>query len=258
MKLRNLLYRIPRPLKACLCALLVLMLAAVYYIALGCPTLSMRQEFRRAEKVHMVGPSEIVDTVNNVYSEFEKMIVGETEYGICFFGRYGSGRQGTTHRGQRHYSFFYHEKTGDITILPAPNSSAFEWTWYGFARALPVYVFTDEQEAVRAEIELTVTGEYTYYYHGYPEIDPVQRTLNRTLQAEAPRDDTGMFRFWPEADDQPGLAALQYLSSAIGGNTTNVDRLESLSTIQATVRLYDAQNTLIREEIQILYTASNE
>ena len=257
MMLRNILHRIPRPLKACLCAILVMMLTAIYYIALGCPT-TFRQEFRRAEKAHMVGPSTIVDTFRGEYTEFEKMIVGETEYGICFFGRYGSGRQGTTHSGQQRYSFFYHEKTGDITILPAPNSSAFEWTWYGSARSLPVYVFTEDAEAVRAELKLTVTGEYTYYYHGKPEIDPVQRSLNRTLQAEAHRTDSSLFRFWLEADDQPGLAALQYLSSTIGGNAHGVETLFTPAAIQATVRLYDTQNTLIREEIQILYTASNK
>jgi len=257
MKLKKLFYRIPRPVKACFFALLALIMAVVYYIALGCPT-TFRQEFRRAEKAHMVGPCDIVDTLYGQYSEFEKMIVGETEYGICFFGRYGSSRQGNKHGGEWNYSFFYHEKTGDITILAAPGSSAFEWTFSGFARALPVYVFTDEQEAVRAEIMLTVTGEYTYYFHGVPEKDPVKNSLNRTLQAEAPRDDTGMFHFWLEADDQPGLAAMQYLSNAIGGNAVGINRLEDLSAIQATVRLYDTQNTLIREETQILYTTSNE
>ena len=68
---------IPRPLRACLWALLVIVLSILYYIALGCPTLSLRQELRRAEKVHLVGPSKIVDQVNGeLYSEFEKMLVG--------------------------------------------------------------------------------------------------------------------------------------------------------------------------------------
>ena len=256
MKLKNLLYRIPRPLKACLCAVLVLALAAVYYIALGCPT-TFRQEFRRAERVHMVGPSEIVDIIDGEYREFEKMIVGETEYGICFFGSYVVNyvpKPG----GTTEYYLKYLEKTDDLMIAVAPNTSSFEWTWSGSARALPVYVFTDEPEAVRAEIELTVTGEYSHFYHDNPEKDPIQHPLNRTLQAEANRSESGIFRFWLEADDQPGLAAMQYISNAIGGNAHCIETLFSPSAIQATVRLYDAQNTLIREETQILHTASNE
>lgn len=254
MKLKTFLYRIPRPLKVFIFAILVIALALVYYIVLGCPT-TFRQEFRRAEKVHMVGPSTIVETFHGEYTEFEKMIVGETEYGICFFGEYAYNE---VNKEKRHYCFSYQEKTGDLTVAVPPNASAFDWAWPGFAQSFPVYVFTDDPEAVRAELKLTVTGEYTYYYHGKPEKEPVQCPLNRTLQAEAQRTDSGIFRFWLEAEDQPGLAALQYLSNAVGGNAYNITRLEKLSTISVTVRLYDAQDQLIHEEAQILYTAESE
>ena len=52
---------LPRPLRACLWALLAVLVGIIYYIALGCPTLSIRQDFRRAEKVNLAGPSKIVD-----------------------------------------------------------------------------------------------------------------------------------------------------------------------------------------------------
>lgn len=252
MKLKKNLNRIPRPLKACLCAILVIVLAAAYYIALGCPT-NFRQEFRRAEKSQLIGPSQIVDTLKNEYQEFENMIVGETEYGICFFGEYtyNNGKQEKTE-----YCLSYQEKTGDLTVAVPPTTSTFNWSGHCFARSLPVYLFTDESEAVRAEIDLTVAGEYSYYSDHSAE--SVKRPLMRTCQAEARRSDTGIFRFWFEADDQAGLAALQYLSNAIGGNAFEiVALLFTPSTIQATVRLYDAQDQLIREETQTLYSVNS-
>ena len=114
---------IPRPVRAILCAVCAIALAIAYYIALGCPTLTDEQEFRRAEKIHLVGPSKIVDTLTSEYSEFDKMIVGETEYGICFFGKY-TYTTGVYNKDETDYRLFYAEKTGDLTLVPAPNRAA--------------------------------------------------------------------------------------------------------------------------------------
>ena len=50
MKLKNLFSRIPRPLRACICTVLAIVLLLSYYVMLGCPVFTMKQHFRRAEK----------------------------------------------------------------------------------------------------------------------------------------------------------------------------------------------------------------
>ena len=118
MKIVRFFQGIPRPVKACFFAVFVGLVAIVYYIAIGCPTLSFRQEFRRAEKANLVGPSKIVDQLDNHdYNEYDNLIVGETEYGVCFFGRRKYSVAGTRTKKIYLYQFNYREKTGDITVV---------------------------------------------------------------------------------------------------------------------------------------------
>lgn len=228
MKLKNLINRIPRPVRACIAGTLAIVLAIAYYIALGCPTLSFKQEFRRAEKVHLVGPSNIVDTIVVDYREFDKMIVGETEEGICFFGRYYHCYPYDEAFAEKLYYFSYVEKTGDITIAAAPN--VWGLIWNDSAQSVPVYLFVGAPEAVRAEITLHKATNF-----------------NQSFHAEATRLDSGVFRFWLEAEGE-GLSALFTLSCITGGTPYGLTYDILFTTIPATVKLYDADGALILEK----------
>ena len=241
MKLKNWILRIPKPVKVCVCAVCVILLAAVYYIVLGCPA-TFRQEFRRAEKAHLVGPSKIVDSLKGEYTEFDKMIVGETEEGICFFGKY-SYNDGNARKEKTAYYFTYLEKTGDLTLAAAPNVSGVHWSFFGFARTLPVYLFTEDTTAARAEINIHVTGKYRSESNG----KAITKAFNETFQAEASRTEEGFFRFWLEGSDKGSLSALYYLSNTTG-NAWGFDYSDLPSGATATVRLYDAEGNQIREE----------
>lgn len=231
MKLIHAIQRIPRPIRACCYAILAIMTAIAFYIALGCPTLSFRQEFRRAEKAHLVGPSQIVDTMNGEYIEFDKMIVGETENGICFFGRYYS-QYPYKSTDEKQYFFSFIEKTGDITIAAAPNVWGIVWQE---SKSIPVYLFVNQPNAVRAEITLKAT---TYF--------------EATFHAEATRLDSGVFRFWLEAEGKD-LEALSIFSRITGGAPYIGLSDELLDTaIPATVKLYDTDGALILEEELII------
>lgn len=246
MKLKNFLSRIPRSLKACVCTVLVVLLALTYYIALGCPTLSFRQEFRRAEKAHLVGPSKIIDTLNGEYIDFDKMIVGETEYGICFFGRYYNAFPYDNPFAEKQYLFSYVEKSGDVTIAAAPNVWGSTWALSGIMRYVPVYLFTDEPNSVRAEVEITVVGAYN---NGTAK----DRIFTEIFVGEAERSEEGFFRFGLSADDDSSLHALHYLSSKTGGFVFNERINESLQSITAVVRLYDANGALVQEKELTIY-----
>lgn len=243
---------IPRPLRACLWALLVLALATLYYIALGCPTLSVRQEFRRAEKANMVGPSKIVDRMEALhYSEFDRLLVGETEYGIVFFGRYGSTRTGSKHSGSWIYRFSYIEKTGDITFAAPPNN----YGYFGMHK-LPVYIFTEHQDAVRATISIQASGIRSNTTNGVTTEAP----FAETFAAEATRDKAGFFRFiltaknnaphdtWgAENDESYALFCISNLCST----DTYYDK-QAVMVFPIDVTLYDAEgNVIVTKTLQL-------
>ena len=238
---------IQRPLRACLWALLAILLAIVYYISLGCPTFSIKQEFRRAEKVHLVGPSEIVDRVSiSAYNEFETMLVGETDQGILFFGKYGTRYSGGKFSGERLYRFSYQKKAGDVSFAAPPKSSGLDGIYM-----LPVYVFTEHEAAVRATISITAEGSRTYYMDNQKVEDPFQVTL----EEEAQRDQKGFFRcdLTAKANHDPILDpfgrsndqayALFCLSSLSNDSALTID--QRTMVIPITVTLYDAAGNVI-------------
>ena len=252
MKITNPFKRIPRSLKAILCAVCVVVLAIAYYIALGCPT-TFRQEFRRAEKANLVGPSKIVDRVSaEEYSEFQTMLVGETDHGILFFGRYGESRSGSKHSGQWGYQFSYQEKTGDISFAVPPIVYRIAGIY-----DLPVYVFTEHKEAVRASISITVEGIRTYSQNN----QTVETPFHEVFQAEAERDKKGFFCFWLSAQfsyseddpfdlDNDTAYALSCLSDV--RNKTPYDSTKLTMVIPITVTLYDADgNVLVTRELTL-------
>lgn len=231
--------RIPRPLKASLCTIGVVVLAVLLYISLGCPTFSMRGELRRAEKVNLVGPSKVVDIVTSQYREFEKMIVGETENGVCFLGKYRHTYIGAPLWDQSAYVFSYREKTGDITVLAAPNKGALLWQTAG--NNLPVYIFADEPAATRAELELTVTGTDTRTVNGIK----VVTNFSEVFTAEAKLLEKGVFRCILTSDNKESAFALAWLSAVSGMDPYG---LHIDTVIPGIVRLYDKNGQLITEK----------
>lgn len=248
MKLKNVFDRIPRPVRACACAVCVMLLAIVYYIALGCPTLFLRQEFRRAERAHLVGPSEIVDTLDKEqYYEFDKLLVGETEYGVTFFGRYYNQRPNNNPFAEKQYFFAYVEKTGAVTMCAAPNVFGIHWT-LSYQESLPVYLFTENSKAVKAKVQINVCGEEPVFLNG----ESGTRKFNETFYAEANRTDASFFRFWIEGSGEEAMSALFHLSSITGAPWMFGQNSPALIT--AIVWLYDANENLILEEELVLHS----
>lgn len=115
-KLKNFWQTIPRQLRAAGNSLLVLLLAVTFYVCIGSPTLTERQAFRRAEKANQVGPSIILLDADTENYDFEHLILAETEQGVI---TYASSDTWTP-------VFCYHEKTGDVTVVTAPEGP-FGW-----------------------------------------------------------------------------------------------------------------------------------
>ena len=229
-------FSIPRKVKVALYALGCLVLLLTYYVFIGCPT-TFKAEFRRAERARLIGPSTIVDTVDiSEYSDFSKMLVGETEEGICFFGAYPANDN------EIFYTFRYTEKTGDLTIAMPPNIFGPHWPVFG-GISMPVYLFAENPDAVRAEVEITVKGTRTQ--------QNITTNFDNKFIGSATRSTSGPFKFTLNAKDEKSCDAL-YLLSYIWGDFryTNVN-LDI--TVPIVIKLYDAQDTLIYTETLNVY-----
>jgi hypothetical protein len=135
----------------------------------------------------------------------------------------------------------YLPKTGSITVAPAPNVFGIAWHFGGVS--LPVYVFTDHTNAARAEILFSVSGEYTDFEKG-----PV--SYNRTFSAETVRMSAGSpFRFVFHSIDGKQSQALGQFSTVLTDQTNSV-RSDVELPIYVTIRLFDANDQLIAEEIK--------
>lgn len=253
-QMKNAWLRLPRPIRAAANILLILVLAFLFYYSLGCPAFTTEQAFRRAEKANLVGPSTIVDILDrDDYDKFDQTIVGETENGILFYCT----------QDVFNPIFSYREKMGPITVL-APPSGPFNWGLDSYGHSLPVYVFDDYPEAVRAELELHIQGTVDYNSNGVAHTETFEKHYTTT----AGRETDGFFRFLLDAPytDVPFLGqrlgndgfALYYLSQVCTVDIWSNESREAEHAIPATVRLYDENGTLIAEENLTIRSAAGE
>ncbi len=241
MKKRKIFPGVPRSISSVLNIVLAIILILAFYISIGCPTFSLTQEFRRAEKAHMIGPCEIVD-INTDHYEYEKLIVGESEYGVCFFGKFELtvGYKNGKNRLEDRYTLTYFEKTGDITLAVAPNVRAGLWSFANID--LPVYVFHSHPDAVWAEIEVKVVGNQEI--HSNSQIVTVE--YNHLFAAKSIQNEGGHFRFTLTSTSEQSAKALGIIST-IASRELPASNYQDI-VIPAIVRLYDADNQLIAEK----------
>lgn len=241
---------IPRKTKAIICMIVIFLLGAAFYISKGCPTLTFRQEFRRAEKSQMVGPSEIVDKLSSQeYHEYEDMLVGETDYGVCFFGRSAYYRSSIFEEKRYAYTFTYREKAGDITVLAAPNKWGVTWDWehYGGV-SLPVYIFTEYPEAVSADLIFTISGTTT----GKDNVENTPTAFTQELRVQASTIKEGVLCCYIAGSTPIECRALALLSDICGNNAFYISEDEPQPTILCTVTLLDTSNHVIAtKEMQL-------
>ena len=242
---------IPRQVRICVNILIILYLLLTFYVSIGSPVFTLEQRFRRAEKAHLVGPGEIVDQTQwGLYSQFTDMLVAETEHGVMFYGYWDQ------HYPLEDYEVFsYREKTGKLTFL-APPSLGFSWAFDSFDRTVPLYLFDDYPEAVRAEASVHAKGTH--------QVNDTKNSFDMRFEVSADRFSDGVFRFLLELESGFPLrqAAAQLLTeistTAESWPYSNTSAFRKQPHANITIRLYDAQDNLIVEEELILRTVSGE
>ncbi len=227
VKYRALRDRIPRKTQVAINLVSIPILLFLLYIFLGSPVLNWRQQYRRLEKAHMVGPAEIMGYEEVTGMLYNKIVLANTEEAIIV-STVSLGNTGND-------IFQYLEKTDGIMVFGGPHD---------FKRLIPsvamtVFAVVDQPVAVRAEMELQL------YWQQYLEDQPKYPTFH--LQAQ--RKEGGYFRFdipYGEYEEE----SLEYqaikLFSSWSRDAQGINIPEN--AFRATVRLYDSQNKLIGQE----------
>ena len=232
--------QISRRTKALISLAAVILVGSAFYISKGCPTLSFRQEFRRAEKSQMVGPCEIVDRLSSQdYHEYDDMLVGETDYGVCFFGRSAYHRSSIFAEKRYRYTFTYREKADDITVVTAPNDWGIMWHHSGVS--LPVYIFAEYPEATSADLALTISGTMTVQDNE----ESIPTDFTESFHVQASSIEEGVLRCYLTEGDATKCSALAILSDTCGNTAFYISEDEPQPTILCTVTLLDASNQVI-------------
>lgn len=202
------------------------------YFNCGCPPLTKEQQFRRAEKADLIGPSAILGTEEVQMTNYvQTVIVAEDEASVTLFGCGDPGH------------LLHREKTGDLTIIVWPGSvSTMETTF-----EMPIFLFDDFPEAKRAELEFTLTWDESF---------------QREYLLEADRNQSGYFRFLIQChgsemtDDLSGTdsreAALLFSLAVASDYNEGTSRAQ----FPITVRLYDNQDALIEERTLTVQSAA--
>lgn len=253
-RIKRLWENIPRKIRVCLNVIATLLTVLTFFYCVGFPVLTLEQGFRRQEKAHLVGPGEIVDHLDwSIYPQFHDVLVAETGHGVSFYAVYEADE---LFKRYTYEVFSYREKWGNLTVL-APPSMWPNWNWDNWDHDLPIYLFDEYPEAVRAQMDLHVVGRYQVDNDNYDVCD-----VNFRVEADRFRD--GIFRFILTAPQwqKEKLAAAQLLTeiSTTGESWPGANSRGHYKEPHAdiTVRLYDENDSLILEEDLTLRTVSGE
>ena len=228
--------RLTRPVKVLILLIGSLVTSFLLYIFIGAPPLSDEQRYRRTEKAHLVGPAEILDIIEltPLYeSSYEYMLIADTKDAVIMY----------LWNTQRNPSerLVYREKMGDVTVYAAPTAIWYELWERRPEIELPILLFDNYPQAVRAELDLTLSADK---YGDY--------TFTKDYALEAQRKKTGYFCFYIQASDYSSSGDDEgAVLSSFSSFTSHYEISESIdirTAIPAMVRLYDSKNNLIHEE----------
>ena len=221
-----------------------LLAVVVYWAVAGAPALTAMWQFRRLERQHFVGPSEVIADLDVDWANwtYQRLLVAETEESyILYMPESGMFR-----------NFEIWEKQGEVMLVPGPDCNAPTEP----AQAAP-FVLLTQLPAARAEVEFTLPEGY---FTGSKD-DP--RPNGTAYRAEGACQ-SGVFVFalpeaLPREEDlndpfsNVELAAEQY-HDLYALRSWSIDlRYEEqiILPVPVTVRLWDGQGTLIYDETLI-------
>lgn len=229
--------RIPRPLRTLIHLVTTLLCLMLLYWAAGSPAFTVEMEYRQLERSYMVGPCTILGTETVPGNDQQKVMIGkdDTHLMVCPY---------TVGNKLKHYSPTFREKHGSLTLLAAWDIGTLHSTDNNFV--LPVILFDEYPEAVRAEVAFTMYAPEDQSSNGY----------KKDFFLESTRTNDGYFFFTIEHKAYTNQLYTQVLR-AIGYISSGFNYDESLAAITPiSVRLYDVNDQLIVDEIIYFRTAT--
>ena len=250
-KLKRFWLNIPRKCRVFINLSATLLLVFAFYILAGSPAMNPVEHFRRLEKAYLVGPSKILEIVDLPANEYDHMIVADDGDAVILFGY-----NDVNYRWDWN-TFVYREKRNGITALPIPAHH------YGIEEQvieLPIFLFHNYPNAVRAELEFTL-GESLEIPETVmlPDGSVTQRYFEKSYTLESQREIDGYFRFHLHAEIEGKYVGPQDLEvwKATSGEGTALRMFARMAFengmylheyVPMTVRLYDRNNGLIVED----------
>ena len=273
--------KIPRSLRAITNIVLIAALLFLAWHTQGKPLNIDILEYRRLEKMQLIGPGTIVHELVphygveehpiDQYNEFAHTYVSETDQGIIFCGLFDKDRN-------RDPILSYQKKTGDIT-LAVPPTDIWDWGGWNWAFYLPVYVFHEYPDAFRAELDLTIQGVWEINYHSDAISEDHKEPYTKTYSLLSRHRTEDFFLFGihvPDILDQ-AIAAEMFLSSqpervwdTMQGPEGDAPQLLSrmlnpsvysnvkTGSVDAMILLYNENNELIAEKTITLSIGGEE
>ncbi|MBO5347761.1 MAG: hypothetical protein J6A45_06480 [Lachnospiraceae bacterium] len=244
-KLMQYWHTLSRPLRVLLLIILMCIQVPLIYIYQGCPPLSDEHRYRRVEKAHLVGPAEILDVLDlapiNEFPYYDKLLLAKDKQGVIMYI--------WSTQYEHRENLVYRKTTGDVAVFAAPYVNDSPGYWFSQKEiTLPVILFDDIPQAIRAELEVTLSGTLN------------RETFTKTYELEATRNKPGYFCFLLHADSSYQLGGEGLAMSLFASYTYHFGSLgaDTLTTIPATVRLYDSNDKLIYEETLTIQSLQRE
>lgn len=238
--------RVPRLAHIGCNLLLIAVLLAASYLFRGCPPLSVEHAYRRAAAQEMVDAGEILGVVqgeiyfNGGNTKHYRLAAAKNDAGVMLYSFRSEDIGFFKRRADAAESFTYGDRTGVVTLL------ADQASWYisesdRYAE-LPIILFDEVPQAVRAELDLYVD----IGYWGYDEVYEYHLT--------AQREQAGFFEFRIAAGDVLERQSVGIEAYALNTIQWIFKPLQSrnVDSFPAVVRLYDREDRLIYEEEMIV------
>lgn len=202
-----------RKRKLILCV--VILLISLFFITsiTEWPSPTLQMAIRRGERQMLIGPSEIIDILDFTFSNWDHLVLGETEYGYITY-EYQDGL------GWDKGYLRYFEKTDTATAFTTDypyHTDNDQW--------LPIIVFPENTKSASAKLTLAINGIES----------------SRDVQLEADLSEMGYFLFaLPTRDLDAELYWL--LQQAISGSW---QEYVLTGTVEIQINFYDRSGTLV-------------
>lgn len=223
---------IPRPVRIVCNLVLAVILFALFYIFRGSPDMTVEQAYRRAETRNLVGPGAILGVLDvDISGGYTQLLLAETDEGVIqyCYREENLGFIFGAHTVSSYEGDLIYRKKGDIVTLMAATGQM----WFQQETTnLPVILFDDCPKAVRAELDLRLTGELNSVEYDYSYYLNSKRESGGYFVFDLKTTGGGEREVW-------AITQVSELYRDTGGYG---------EAVPATVRLYDQNDHLIYEE----------